>query len=167
MTRSLYLIFLFFFYLFLQVIILNKILLFGYVNPYLYISFVFFYPLKKNRFLFLFLSFLLGLCIDFFSDTGGIHAFSTLFIAYIRLPLIHFLFKKTPIDYTLFKLELEQVGQIFNFVVTLTLIHHLLLFSFTNFSYQNFDRVLINTIFSSILTLLLFFLVSYIFRKKR
>lgn len=167
MNRSLYLTFLFLSLLFLQVFILNNILLFGYVNPYLYIAFVFFYPLKENRFLFLFFAFFLGLCVDFFSDTGGIHAFSILFIAYIRLTFVRFFFKKTPIDYALFRLESEQFGKIFNFVVILTLIHHLLLFSFANFSFQNFGSVLLNTLLSSIFTLLLFFLGTYIFRKKR
>ena len=80
MNKILNQVLLFFFLLLLQVLILNNINLFGKINPYLYIAFIFLFPLNENRFSFLALSFILGLCIDFFSDMGGIHAFSTLFI---------------------------------------------------------------------------------------
>jgi rod shape-determining protein MreD len=159
--------FIFFFLLFLQVFVLNNIQFLGYVNPYLYIAFVFFYPLKENRFPFLLTTFLLGLFVDFFSDSGGIHAFSILCIGYSRLFFIRVYFRKLPIDYPFFKLQLETFGKIFNYVVTLTVIHHLILFSFANFSFQNIVHVLLNTLFSSVFTLLLFFLGTYIFTKNK
>ncbi|QNM84745.1 rod shape-determining protein MreD [Polaribacter pectinis] len=158
---------LFFFLLFLQVFILNNINFLGYVNPYLYIAFVFFYPLKESRFRFLLISFLLGLFIDFFSDSGGIHAFSILTIAYIRLIFVRIYFRKLPADYPFFNLQSEAFGKVFNYVVTLTVIHHLILFSFANFSFQNISDVLLNTLFSSIFTLILFFLGTYIFTKNK
>ncbi len=155
------------FLLFLQVFVLNNFNFSGYINPYLYITFVFIFPLNKNRFAFLFLTFLYGLTIDFFSDTGGIHTFSLLCIAYVRLFFIKLFFKKGELDYLLFKLSAEPFGQVFNYVVTLTLIHHFILISLDNFSLSNLGGVLLNTLYSSILTLLLYFLGSYIFRKKQ
>lgn len=152
---------------FLQVLVLNNINFSGYINPYLYIAFVFLFPLNKNRFPFLALAFLYGLGIDFFSDTGGIHAFSLLFVGYLRLLFVRLFFKKTEVDYLLFSLQREPFGQVFNYVVTLTLIHHLILLSLDNFSFQNLGGVLLNTIYSSIFTLILYFLGSYIFRKKQ
>jgi len=153
--------------LLLQVFVLNNINFLNTINPYLYISFVFIYPLKDKRFGFLFLAFIYGLLLDFFSDTGGLHAFSLLFVAYIRLFFIKLYFKKNEIDYLLFNLHSEAFGQVFNYVVTLTLIHHFILISLDNFSFQNIDIVLINTLYSSIFTLVLYFLGSYIFRKKQ
>jgi len=167
MNKSIYFTFLFISLVLFQVFVLDNIVLFGYVNPYLYIAFIFFYPLKENRFYFLFLAFLLGLSVDFFSDSGGIHAFSTLFIAYLRLGLIGLIFKKTTLDYQLFNLNEEAFGKRFNYIVILTIIHHLLLFSLANFSFYNLGHVLLQTILSSIFTLILFFLGSYIFRKKQ
>ena len=55
-----------------QVLLLNQINLFGYVNPYLYLLFIIIYPFTGNKSLLIFLSFLLGLFVDFFSDSGGI-----------------------------------------------------------------------------------------------
>lgn len=167
MNKSIYFVFLFFFLLFLQVFVLNNILLFGYINPYLYVAFVIFFPLKKERYLFLFLSFLLGLCIDFFTDSGGINAFALLFIAYLRLFLVRVIFKKTEQDYLLFNLFSEPFGKVFNYVIILIVIHHFILFSLINFSLQNFSNVLINTILSSIFTSVLFFLGTFIIRNRK
>ena len=166
MNKTIYIIFLFISLLLLQVLVLNNILFLGYVNPYVYIIFVFLYPLSTKRIPFLSLAFLLGLCVDSFSDSGGIHAFSILFIAYIRLFFIRTIFKKNESDYLLFNLRLETFDKMFNYTVILTLIHHFILFSFINFSFYNLSSVLINTLFSSIFTLVLFFLGSFIFRKK-
>ena len=165
MSKPLNNIILFFLLLFLQVFVLNNILLFNYINPYLYIAFVFLYPLKENRAPFLFYSFLLGISVDFFSDSGGIHAFSILFIAYIRLFFVRLYFRKVVADYPFFQLKSESFGKIFNYVVTLTVIHHFIYFSFANFSFQNYTNVLLNTFFSSIFTLVLYFLGTYIFTK--
>ena len=167
MNRVIYVTFLFVSLLFLEVFVFNNILFLGYINPYLYIAFVIFYPLKKERYLFLFLSFLLGLAIDFFSDSGGINAFSLLFIAYIRLFLVRVIFKKTEPDYLLFNLKQEPFGRVFNYVIILIVIHHFILFSLANFSSQNFSSVLTNTLYSSIFTSVLFFIGTYIIRKKK
>ncbi len=167
MNKTIYLVSLFAFLLFLQVFVLSNIRFLGHINPYLYISFVFYFPLRENRFPFLITSFLLGLSVDFFLDSGGIHAFSILFIAYIRLFFIRLIFKKTTLDFLLFKIQSEPFGKVFNYVVILTIIHHLILFSFANFSFENISDVLLNTLFSSIFTLLLFFIGSYIFIKKQ
>lgn len=167
MNRVIYVTFLFLSLLFLQVFVFNNILFLGFINPYLYIAFVIFYPLQKERYLFLFLTFLLGVSIDFFSDSGGINAFSLLFIAYIRLFLVRVIFKKTEQDYLLFNLNQEPFGKVFNYVIILILIHHFILFSLANFSTQNFLSVLTNTLYSSIFTAVLFFLGTFIIRKKK
>jgi len=167
MNKSLHLSLFFLFLLGLQVLILNNINFLGYINPFLYIAFIFLYPLKENKFPLLFFSFMLGISIDFFSDSGGIHAFSTLFIAYTRLFFVKLYFRKIPSDYPFFKLNSECIGKVFNFVVTLTVIHHLIYFSFASFSFQNISIVLLNTLYSSIFTLILFFLGTSIFKKSK
>ena len=166
MNKTVYLSFLFIFLLFLQVFVLNNINLFNYINPYLYFSYIFDFHLQKKRITFLLSCFCLGLFIDFFSDSGGIHAFSILTVAYIRVFFIRLYFKKISTDYSFFNLKTESFGKKFNYIVTLTIIHHLILFSLINFSFNNFGNVLLNTLFSSIFTLLLFFLGTFIFTKK-
>jgi rod shape-determining protein MreD len=76
----------------LQVLVLNHVLLYGYVNPYLYVLFIILLPLNQSKIKTLFFSFLLGLSIDFFSDTGGVHAMACLFTAYVRPLVLRFSF---------------------------------------------------------------------------
>lgn len=152
---------------FLQVTVLNHINFAGYVNPYLYVAFLFIFPLNKNQFPFLTFAFFYGLGIDFFEDTGGIHAFALVFVAYFRLFLIRLFFKKTEVDYLLFRLHKQAFGQVFNYVTILTLIHHFILLSLDNFSFRNLGGVFLNTIYSTAFTLVLYFLGSFIFRKKQ
>jgi hypothetical protein len=42
-----------------------------------------------------------------------------------------------------------------------------LLFSFANFSFENMSHVVLNTLYSSVFTLILYFLSIYIFSKKQ
>ena len=67
-----------------QVLVFNRLNFFGFINPMVYILFLYWYPIKENRALFLGVGFLLGLAIDFFSDTMALHAASTVTIAYLR-----------------------------------------------------------------------------------
>lgn len=167
MNKTIYYTFIGVFLAFLQVFVFNNILFFEYINPFLYIAFVFLFPLRTLRFYFLLLAFLLGLFVDIFTDSGGIHAFSTLTIAYVRLFFIKLYFRKTAVDYSFFSIQKEPFGKIFNYTVTLTVLHHFILFSLDNFSFQNFSSVLLNTLYSSIFTLLLFFLGGFILIKKQ
>ena len=50
----------------LQGLLLNQLNFLGYLNPMVYIVWVMMFPFKKNKTPILILSFLLGLCIDFF-----------------------------------------------------------------------------------------------------
>ena len=152
--------------LLLQILLFNNINFYQNINPYLYITFIFIFLLNKNRFVFLSTAFIYGLTLDLFSDTGGIHAASLLFVAFLRVSFIKLFFKKNAIDYLLFNLHSEAFGQVFNYVVTLTVIHHFILLSLDNFSFHNIETVLLNTLYSSTFTLLLYFLGSYILRKK-
>lgn len=164
--RGFYLLFVFIGLILLQVLVLNNVLLFDRINPYLYIAFIFIYPFKKNRFPIISLGFLLGLFVDLFSDSGGAHAFATTTIAFLRPYFFRTVFQKTELDYEFFSLKQESFGKVFNFIVILTFIHHFLLFSLLNFSFQNFFYVISNTFLSGIFSLVIYFLGSFILSRK-
>lgn len=75
----------------LQVFVFNKIE-FGYgINLFVAPLYLLFLPFQINQFLLIALGFALGVSIDFFSNTHGLHTSSLLFLAYIR-PLIYNVF---------------------------------------------------------------------------
>src|SRR5210317_1030582 len=76
----------------IQALVLNHINFLSYINPYVYILFIILFPIKNNRLLFIFIAFLLGLTVDLFSDSGGIHAAACVTIAYIRPVVLKFCF---------------------------------------------------------------------------
>ncbi len=150
----------------LQVLIFNHIDLFGYLNPFIYIVWVFLFPIKKNKNLILFTSFLLGLSIDFFSDSGGINAAAMVFIAFIRLPILKAILRKSDFDYLLFNLRTISFDKIFLYIATLTVIHHFIVFSLEYFSLSDFTTIISNTFFTSIFTILISILGIQLFVKK-
>lgn len=151
----------------LQVLVLNHVNLLGYLNPMVYIVWVVLFPIRKNQSLFLILSFLLGLSIDFFSDSGGINAAATLFIAFVRLPILKIVLKKTDFDYLLFNLRAISFGKAFLFISILTVIHHFIVFSLSYFNLNSLLIIISNTILTSILTIILSILGIIFFTKKK
>ncbi len=151
----------------LQVLVLNHVNLLGYLNPMVYIVWVVLFPIRKNQSIFLILSFLLGLSIDFFLDAGGINAAATLFIAFVRLPILKIVLKKTDFDYLLFNLRAISFGKAFLFISILTFIHHFIVFSLSYFNLNSFLIIISNTILTSILTIIISILGIIFFTKKK
>ncbi|MDU8885747.1 rod shape-determining protein MreD [Yeosuana sp. MJ-SS3] len=147
-----------------QILILNHINFLGYINPYLYILFVILYPIKNNRTLFIFLSFLIGLTIDLFSDSGGVHAAACVTIAYIRPVVLKFCFGMI-YEHQAVKFSNVEFGAKTMYIAILTLIHHLILFSLEIFNLSKIILTLQKTLFSSVFTILLCVLITIIFSK--
>ncbi len=153
--------------LFLQVFILNHVNIFGHINPMVYIAWVFLYPVRKTRSLFLILSFLLGISIDFFLDSGGVNAFAITFIAYFRLPILMAVLRKSDLDYGQFNLKTLSVNKIILFISILTVIHHFIVFSLEYFSFSELLNIISNTVLTSIFTIMISFLGITLFAKKK
>jgi rod shape-determining protein MreD len=151
----------------LQVLIFNNINLFGYINPLFYIIFIFYFPLKKEKTSLLLFSFFLGLSIDFFSDTGGINTAATLFIAYFRLPILSTILGKSDFDYLLFNIRSLSFAKSFWYILSLTFIHHLIVFTLDFFSLNEFGSILMKTISTTTFSLSLIFLAIILFTKRR
>ena len=132
-----------------------------------YIVWIFLFPFRKNLTSILVLSFLLGLCVDFFSDSGGIHASASLFIAFIRLPILKLALGKSDFDFQLFNLRNISFSKSLIFISTLTIIHHFIVFILAYFSFSNITSIISSTIFTSIATIILSILGIVIFTNKR
>tara|TARA_R110002073_G_scaffold220418_1_gene380572 strand:+ start:58400 stop:58906 length:507 start_codon:yes stop_codon:yes gene_type:complete len=151
----------------IQVVILDNILLFGYINPFLYVLFVIVFPFRKGRGFFLFLCFLLGLLIDFFSNSGGTNAAATLFIGYIRLPLLKTILRKSDIDFLVFNITKQPFLKILSYTSILVLTHSVLIFSLEYFSFADIGIILNRSLLTSIFTIILImFSIVLLTRKK-
>ena len=145
-----------------QVLVFNRLNFFGYVNPMVYILFLYWYPIKENRAVFLILGFLLGFVIDMFSDTLAIHAAATVSIAYMRPTIMRFVFGIN-YEFQSFKLSNTTRAQQITFLALLIVAHHLIFFSLEIFSLANLLVILQKVIFNGLGTLVLCLLFSSLF----
>jgi len=150
----------------IQILVMNNIQFSGYVNPYFYVLFILILPINIPRYLLLILGFILGITIDVFSNTPGIHASATVLLSFVR----PFLFN----TYNLDDQEKSMIPSISNiglgwflrYAAVLILIHHFLLFYIEVFSFNGFLHTLIRCIFSSIFTFVFVVISQFlIFRK--
>jgi rod shape-determining protein MreD len=149
----------------LQVIICSNINFLGYLNPYIYIIVIFLYPISNNRLLFIFLSFLLGLSVDLFLDSGGVHATASVAITYVRPLFLKFSFGAA-YEYQAIKFSNTTFSQRLIYFIALIVIHHALLFSLVIFDQNEALLIIKQTFYSSIFTLIICLLLTSLFSKK-
>lgn len=149
-----------------QVLIFNRLNFFGFINPLIYVLFIYWYPIKENRTTFLIVSFLLGFFIDIFSDTLAINAAATVTIAYFRPVIMRFVFGVN-YEFQSFKLNSSTKAQQFTFLALLIVIHHLTYFTLEIFSFANSLLILQKTLMIGLASLILCLLFISLFSTKK
>ena len=156
----------FVFLVLIQIAIFNNINFLGYINPYPYVLFIVLFPIGDNRALLLFTSFLLGLTVDMFCNSGGMHAASCVTIAYIRPWILQSIFGLA-YEYNAVKVVKAGFGQRLLFITILVFTHHLLLFLLESFNFSDIIYILKKTLFSGVFTVLLCLIFITLFSVKR
>src|SRR3989339_664875 len=75
----------------LQVLLFNNIQFSGYVNPYIYIIFILLLPVEIPSWLLLILSFCMGMVIDFYSGSPGMHSSASVLAGFVRPFVLRFI----------------------------------------------------------------------------
>lgn len=149
----------------LQVLILDHINFNGFINPYLYIAFIIFLPLRLNSVYVLVFSFLLGLGVDIFNDSGGVHAGASVALAYLR-PLVVRLSFGINYDLNTIKLNSAKLNTQISYVFIMVFLHHFIMFCLAYFSINYSVEILINTFYSGIFSSLLIFIMLILSKKQ-
>ncbi len=147
-----------------QVLILNNIQLSGYLNPFMYVLFILMLPFQTPKWLVLVLAFILGISVDMFSDTGGIHAAACVFMAFLRDPILRLISPREGYD-TVHQPTVQQFGfgWFFSYGGMLIFAHHTCLFYLETFHFADFFSTLSRVILSSIFSLLHIFVSQFFF----
>ncbi len=143
----------FFIYWLLQVLLFRNVALFDTAFCFVYVGFLLLLPLEISLTALLLLGFTMGLAVDIFYDTAGVHAATMVIIAFIRPSLIQFLRPSGGYE-SIETPTLSKLG--FNWFVMyagITLfLHHAILFLIqgSNFSlwFSNFFSILASTVLS-------------------
>ncbi|MFO7655966.1 MAG: rod shape-determining protein MreD [Bacteroidales bacterium] len=151
----------------IQVLVFSNIQLSGFIVPYIYVLYLLLLPFDTPGWVLLLTGFVLGLFIDVFADTLGMHTIATTFIAFLR-PLVLKLIAPREGYETGTNPRVSFYGLIWfiKYSGILVFIHHFLLFYIEVFRFGGFFSTLFRVVVSSLITLLLIVISQFfIFRK--
>jgi len=151
-----------------QVLVINHIRLGGYVHPYIYLIFIMLLPFNTPKWQLLVLGFLLGLTIDLFTGTPGLHAGATTLMAFCRPSIIKLVSGNQKFE-NVQEPNLRQLDGIwiFRYVLCMVLVHHFALFFLESFSVYLIGQVLLRILLSVPVSIFLIMMILYIFKTEK
>jgi hypothetical protein len=149
-----------------QILIFNRIDLFGFINPFPYILFIILYPVNGNKSGLLAASFLLGLLMDMFWNSGGVHAAACLVLAYYRPAIFKFSFGLS-YEYQTVRLNDVVTPERFSFLLIAIVLHHFVLFVLEVFKVSFLWDILVRTVLSTIFTIMTCIIIIYIIKPSK
>ncbi|MBS1653993.1 MAG: rod shape-determining protein MreD [Bacteroidetes bacterium] len=156
-------------FILIQVFVLFKIpALHRFITPYLYFLFILWLPFSISRLGLLVVGFILGLSIDYFMMTPGLHAAACVLIAYIRPFVINVLAPKDSSEFNYREPSPKAMGwtPYAVYVLILTLLHNGYMIFLEWLSFGSFIDFLIKVLATTGISLLMIFTVELLFPRK-
>lgn len=152
-----------------QVVVLDHILIEQHVNPYLYMLFILLLPFNLPRPALQLLGFLLGITLDMFSDTFGLHAAACVFIAYLRPFVLNILSPQGGFEVTQRTPSVTSMGasQYAIYVSVLVLLHNIVYFCLSVFSFADPLYLLLKILLSTVVSLFLVLIYELLFFSRK
>lgn len=151
-----------------QVLVLNRLDLSFYINPYVYPFFVLMLPFRMQHSLLMLAAFFAGLLMDAFANTASLHAASLVFLAFVRPYWINAITPKGGYE-TDDRPNIRNLGfgwfVLYSFV--LILLHHFFYFFLEVFSLSSVFSTIGKTILSTVVSTILIVLLAYLFSRER
>lgn len=151
--------------LLLQVLVLNQVIIHNLVNPYIYMLFILLLPFNLPRPAVQLLGLLLGLSLDMFMDTMGIHAAACVFIAYLRPFILNVLSPQGGFEVAQKTPSITSMGpsQFAIYVSILVFLHNIVYFSLEVFSFSAPFYLLLKILVSTAASLVLILIYELLF----
>jgi len=148
----------------LQVFIVKNINLGRYFIFFPYVLFVLLLPFNTPKPLTLILAFILGLCIDMFYDTQGMHAAACITMAFVRSFVLELFAPREGYDEQLKPtISYMGVGWFSSYALILIFTHHLVLFYIEAFTFTEFFRTMLRVLGSTVATFGFIYLMQFLF----
>ena len=153
---------------FIQIFLLKNIVFYDLNVPYLYVLFILLLPFETPNWVLFFFSFLIGITVDLFNDTLGLHAAASTILALVRILFISVTVQKDNYDSDPEpSLSIMGFRWFFFYALILTFIHHFFLLNFEVFKFSEIPSTLSRVILSSLITLTLIFISELLFFRKK
>lgn len=143
----------------------NALAEFRYVQLIFYPLFIFLLPLKMSTVQSMLLAFCVGIAVDFFYSSIGVHAAALVLTAYFKPFVVHQLqIQPTPLGRRGIRIIGIDLPDFIKLIVVLSLLHNLVYFILLAFSLSNFFHTLLLTFFSTIASLLVMLMYLLVFQ---
>lgn len=149
-----------------QILVFNNMDFWGYVTAFPYILFIILYPVNGNKYGILLSSFFLGLIMDLFCNSGGVHATACVLLAYIRPYFFKFSFGLS-YEYQTVKLNDVITPERFTFILLSVITHNFTLFLLESFQVSFFLDVMLRTLLSTIFTIITCIILIYLIKPNK
>ena len=149
-----------------QVLVFNRIDLFGFINPFPYVLFIILFPVNGNKSALLTASFFLGIIMDMFWNSGGVHAAACIILAYFRPAIFKFSFGLS-YEYQTVRLNDSLTPERFSFILIAVVLHHFVLFILEVFKISFLWEILVRTMLSTIFTIVTCIIIIYIIKPNK
>lgn len=151
-------------YMAFQIIFLKNIVLFHAAFCFIYVGFLLMLPVETGRLLLLIIGFSMGIIIDTFYDSLGLHAFASVFIMFIRNPWLGWLTPQGGYDAgSIPNMESNGIQWFLTYSIPLILIHHSLLFFIEVGGFQYTGFTILKIVSSTLFTILIIVMLQFLF----
>jgi hypothetical protein len=150
-------------YLVLQIVVLRNFVFFDVAFCFVYIACILLLPDEIDPIWVILISFLIGLLVDIFYNTAGVHASACVMIGYLRGYIVKFLFPTKGVENEIV-ISLKDMGgeRFIRYVAILTIIHHSMLFFVEAGGFQFFLITVLKIICSVVFTTFMIIILQYV-----
>ena len=151
----------------LQVLLFNNIQFSGYINPYIYVMFILLLPVEIPAWLMLLLSFAMGVTIDYFSGSPGVHSSATVLAGFVRPYVLRVISPRDGYESGASPSMLIYGFRWFlTYTLVIILVHHTALFYLEVFRFTDFFRTMLRVLLSSLFSIIFILLIEFYRRGK-
>jgi len=150
-----------------QVLVFKNIVLFSYGFCFIYLTYLLVLPVNINSIMGLFIGFVLGVLVDAFYDTGGIHALASVFFMFTREKWLNLITPQGGYDInSLPTIKMAGISWFTGYSFPLIFIHHAILFFVESYGFSYFWFTLSKAFLSTCFTFLVVVLAQQLLFKR-
>lgn len=145
-----------------QVLLFNKIYLFGLATPFVYVYFILALDKEVDKNKLMLLAFVLGLVVDVFCNTPGVNAGASVLLAFSRERLLRLFMPRE--EFENFEPSIGSMGiwPFLRYAFLAVLLHHSALFLLEAFSFAHIGYLLLRILCSALLTVMLVMSIEFV-----
>ena len=152
----------------IQVLLFRNIALFDVAFCFVYISIILLLPIETDRIAVLLIAFIVGLTVDIFYNSFGIHASSAVLIGFIRVHWTNIITPQGGYDANSSP-NLNNMGALWfaTYILPLIFVHHFTLFFTESGGFSFFWFTLLKVFLSTIFTFLAIIIIQLLFANRK